>query len=366
MRLYNCDIYRFAEFIRNKKLVCFGAGKMLRSFLDDYKEMHIDSNILYIADNSQEKAGTVFSNGYLDIPVIGLRELLLLENVILLISCNDIAGIYEQLDAYPQMENWPCFAIKYIRSETNQKAEREREYSTTYRRTKEPLIPKKIHYCWFGKGEIPDQNKRWMESWSKYCPDYEIIRWDESNYDVTKNKYMYEAYQAGKWGFVPDYARMDIIYNNGGIYLDTDVELLKGLDELLYQQAFAGVDGSKNINLGVGFGAEKNLPILKEAMNFYETLIFYKEDRSYNLTDGPKLMKEFFNKKAYVNDGKYQVIGGMAVYPEKVLSAKCNYTRRILPNEHTIAVHHFDCSWAPEYKKQNIKNAGLLKRAIIL
>lgn len=317
MRLYNCDIYRFAEFIRNKKLVCFGAGKMLRSFLNDYKEMHIDSNILYIADNSQEKTGTVFSNGYLDIPVIGLRELLLLENVILLISCNDIAGIYEQLDAYPQMENWPCFAIKYIRSETNQKAEREREYPTTYRRTKESLIPKKIHYCWFGKGEIPDQNKRWMESWSKYCPDYEIIRWDESNYDVTKNKYMNEAYQAGKWGFVPDYARMDITYNNGGIYLDTDVELLKNLDELLYQQAFAGVDGSKNINLGVGFGAKKKLNILKEAMDFYETLTFCKKDGSYNLTDGPKLMKIFFNERGYENNGGYQIINDMAVYPEK-------------------------------------------------
>lgn len=366
MRLYNCDIYRFMEFVGNRKLVCFGAGKMLKNFLEDYEEMHIENSILYIADNSQEKVGTRFSLCGLDIPVIGLQELLLLEDVILLISCNDITGIYEQLNSYPEIENWPCFAIKFIRSETNQKIEREREYPTTYRRTKKPQIPKKIHYCWFGKGAIPDQNKRWMESWEKYCPDYEIIRWDENNYDVTKNKYMYEAYKAGKWGFVPDYARADIIYDNGGIYLDTDVELIRSLDELLYQQAFAGIDGSKNIALGLGFGAEKEFSIMKEIRDFYNSLNFCNEDGSYNLLDAPKVLRSFFQEKGYINNGAFQVIKGMAIYPEKVLSAKCNYTRRIYPNEYTIAIHHFDCSWAPEFKRQNLKSAELLKQALAL
>ena len=94
------------------------------------------------------------------------------------------------------------------------------------------MIPKKIHYCWFGGNPMPEKDKKCIESWKRYCPDYEIIRWDESNYDVSKNRYMKEAYEEKKWGFVPDYARLDIIYNEGGIYLDTDVELVKNLDDL--------------------------------------------------------------------------------------------------------------------------------------
>ena len=103
------------------------------------------------------------------------------------------------------------------------------------------MIPKKIHYCWFGGNPLPELAIRCIESWKKYCPDYEIIRWDESNYDVTKNKYMYQAYENKRWGFVPDYARLDIIYNYGGIYLDTDVELLNSLDDLLDQKCFLGI-----------------------------------------------------------------------------------------------------------------------------
>lgn len=89
------------------------------------------------------------------------------------------------------------------------------------------MIPKIIHYCWFGGAEIPEHDKKCIESWKKYCPDYQIIRWDESNYDYKKNPYMKEAYEAKKWGFVPDFARLDIVYEHGGIYLDTDVEIIR-------------------------------------------------------------------------------------------------------------------------------------------
>ena len=89
------------------------------------------------------------------------------------------------------------------------------------------MIPKVIHYCWFGANALPESAIECIESWKQFCPDYEIIQWNETNYDVTKNRYMHEAYQNKKYGFVPDYARLDIIYTHGGIYLDTDVELIK-------------------------------------------------------------------------------------------------------------------------------------------
>ena len=103
------------------------------------------------------------------------------------------------------------------------------------------MIPKVIHYCWFGGNEMSALEKKCIESWKTQCPDYEIIRWDETNYDVTKNLYMQQAYAAKKWAFVSDYARLDILYQHGGFYLDTDVELLQSLDALRTHAAFAGI-----------------------------------------------------------------------------------------------------------------------------
>ena len=95
------------------------------------------------------------------------------------------------------------------------------------------MIPKVIHYCWFGGNPLPEEAKRCIESWKKYCPDYKIIEWNENNYDVNSNEYMKSAYKEKKWAFVSDYARIDVVYKYGGIYMDTDVELVKGLDNLL-------------------------------------------------------------------------------------------------------------------------------------
>ena len=110
------------------------------------------------------------------------------------------------------------------------------------------MIPKIIHYCWFGGNELPENMRRCMESWKKYCPDYEIRRWDESNYDFNRISYSSEAYQVQKWGFVTDAIRLDVVYRYGGIYLDTDVELLKPLDDLLEHSAFFGFEGGRQVN----------------------------------------------------------------------------------------------------------------------
>lgn len=366
MKLYNCDIYRFMELISSKKLICFGAGQALKNFLSFFEDFHIENNIVCIADNNSEKVGEVFRFGHIEIPIVGVKDIIEQKNYILLVSCHDACGVYEQLSRYPELSDVGCFVTRFICSETNRKDEKNRKYPESFRITQEPLIPKKIHYCWFGKGEIPDQNKRWMESWSKYCPDYEIIRWDESNYDVTKNQYMYEAYQAIKWGFVPDYARMDIIYNYGGIYLDTDVELLKNLDELLYQKAFAGVDATRNISLGLGFGACKGCAIIREVRDFYLDKRFRNNDGSLNMVPAPTLQKNFFIRKGYVNNGEYQVIDEMTVYPEKVLSTKCIYTGKITQTKYSFSIHHYDGSWTSGRRNQDLKNMALFNIVTII
>lgn len=355
MQIVNGAIDQFCAEIMDKRLVCIGAGRVLRSFVETYESTGLLSQIRYIADNDDRKVGTEWKYKACSIPIISVEQAVQKENIMILISCADIVDILEQLGQYKELENTLCYVANYVRSETNLYDENKRWYPDDYRLTDKPVIPKKLHYCWFGGKEIPDRNLMWMESWKKYCPDYEIIRWDESNYDVTKNQYMYEAYQAQKWSFVSDYARLDIVYNEGGIYLDTDVEIIRSIDELLYQRAFMGIDCSKLISLGLGFGSLIHNPILKELCNIYEKRRFIKEDGSYDLTAIPTLQKDVFQKKGYINDGNYQVIDDVTIYPEKVLSAKCNWTGRIMPTKNTFMIHHYDGSWTPNERQARIK-----------
>ena len=138
------------------------------------------------------------------------------------------------------------------------------------------MIPKKIHYCWFGGGPLPTDVKKCIDSWRKFCPDYEIIRWDESNFIISdQNNFVQAAYENKAWAFVSDYARLRIIYENGGIYLDTDVELIRNLDELLDHVAFFGAHQVNGlVATGLGFGSEKRTKILKELLRLYDNTDF--------------------------------------------------------------------------------------------
>lgn len=355
MQFLNGDIHDFRTALKSKQLVCFGAGQALRNFIEEYAIYHLEQDILCIADNRNEWLPAKIRIVETEIPIIGIGQLLYMKNIMILISCLAVADVYEQLEGYQELKETPCWAANFIRSETRLQLEQSRWYPSEYRLTKEALIPKKIHYCWFGRKPIPKKNLEWMESWKKYCCDYEIIQWNEDNYDVTKNAYMYEAYKAGKWGFVPDYVRLDVIYRYGGIYLDTDVELIRNLDDLLYQKAFAGIDRSRDISLGLGFGAQLGCEIIRELRDFYDTCKFLNGDGSYNLKVAPFIQRSFFQEKGYINNGEYQVVEEMTIYPEKVLSPKCNWTGRVLPTAHTFAIHHYDGSWTSESDRDIVK-----------
>lgn len=214
------------------------------------------------------------------------------------------------------------------------------------------MIPKIIHYCWFGGTEIPERDRKCIESWKKFCPDYEIVRWDESNYDYKKNRYMREAYEAKKWGFVSDFARLDIVYEYGGIYLDTDVELVMSLDDLLENRAFMGFD-SGGINCGIGFGAEKNFPLLKDMLNeIYADRVFKLGKGDYNTTPCNVFANKFLEKHGLVLNNRQQKIEGMTVYPSDWFSPIDFSTGEFCSTENTHSIHYYNLSWlTPEEKK---------------
>ena len=212
------------------------------------------------------------------------------------------------------------------------------------------MIPKKIHYFWIGGNPKPESVLYCIESWKKYCPDYEIIEWNETNYDFTKNEYMRQAYEAKKWGFAPDFARLDIVYQHGGLYFDTDVELIKNPDHLLNNKAFFGFDRAKDtskntVACGLGFGAEQEQPILKDMMNMYSGLAFLKQDGSMDQTPSPIFTTMCLKRHGLKNEDTDQQLGNVMIYASDVLCPRSFGETKLHLTERTVSIHHFDATW---------------------
>ena len=225
------------------------------------------------------------------------------------------------------------------------------------------MIPKIIHYCWFGGNPLPEKDKKCIESWKKYCPDYEIKEWNESNYNINKNRYMSDAYKEKKWGFVPDYARFDIIYNEGGFYLDTDVELVKSLNELRENKAYMGFEGGMWINGGIGFGAEAKNPTIKGLRDMYENISFYNEDNTINLKPSPYYITEHLEGKGLKRENEIQMLEEMKIYPIEYFAPKDYTTGELSKTVNTISIHQYNASWFdPKIKVFRDKEQMLAKK----
>ena len=217
------------------------------------------------------------------------------------------------------------------------------------------MIPKKIHYCWFGGKPLSPSAKKYMKTWKKYCPDYEIIEWNEDNFNVKQNQYCKEAYEAKKWAFVSDYARFWILYKYGGIYFDTDVEIIKPLDEIIEKGPFMGCEscfedkklGVNSITVapGLGLGANPGLSIYKEILDLYDTLHFKNYDGSLNLKTVVKYNTEILLKYGLKNINQIQKCAGIYIYPKEYFCPQSFETGLIEITKNTYTIHHFDGSW---------------------
>lgn len=214
-------------------------------------------------------------------------------------------------------------------------------------------IPKTIHYCWFGRNPKPKLAEKCIKSWKKYCPDYEIIEWNEDNFDISAAPlYVRQAYEARKWAFVTDYVRLQVVYEYGGVYLDTDVELKKALDCLLGHKAYFGFENEKFINTGLGFGAEKELPILMEMMEDYQDVPFLLEDGTYDITPCPKRNTEVLLRHGLQLNGSKQILTGDILILPMVYLCPIDYeTKKKRYTRETVSVHWFDASWQSEEER---------------
>lgn len=210
------------------------------------------------------------------------------------------------------------------------------------------MIPKVIHFCWFGGKPLPESAEYCLSTWKKYCPDYEIRRWDESNFDVTCCRYVKEAYELKKWAFVSDYARFHILAEYGGIYLDTDVELLKPLDPLLACSAYAGIDQNAcgiTVSAGLGIAFEAGHPLLMEILSHYQSIPFVKNGIADTATTVCHHVTGILNKYGFIQEDTQQQVAGLTIYPSDYFSPKDFMSGKTQITPNTYSIHHYDCSW---------------------
>lgn len=225
------------------------------------------------------------------------------------------------------------------------------------------MIPKIIHYCWFGQGKKPELALKCIESWKKYLADYELVEWNESNFNISQNQYVQQAYENKKYAFVTDYVRLYVMYHYGGIYMDTDVEVIGNLDEFLHHQAFSGFESKGIIPTGI-MASEKEYSLFKEFMDYYEDKPFIKEDGSLDMKPNTVIMTDIISKYGFVPDGTYQIVKGFAIYPEDVFCPLEMGTGILKVTDRTKTIHYFSASWYSQNMKIKSKIAKYIRRII--
>ncbi len=227
------------------------------------------------------------------------------------------------------------------------------------------MIPKKIHYCWFGGNPLPKLAKKCLKSWKKYCPDYEIVLWDEKSFDIESCPlYVRQAYERKRWAFVSDYARLKIIYDEGGVYLDTDVEIVKSIDFLLENSAFFAVESDGiAVATGLGFGAEQGNQAVKAMMDDYGDAPFIKEDGTPDLTPCPVRNTRTLYRFGFVKENKEQLLdGGIRVLPSEYMCPMFFSTGILTLTDNTVSIHHYSSSWIKGLTRYRAKLTRFLRR----
>ena len=221
------------------------------------------------------------------------------------------------------------------------------------------MIPKIIHYCWFGGKPLPKGAEKCIASWKKYLPGYEVKRWDESNFDVNAIPYTREAYAACKFAFVSDYARFWILYHYGGVYFDTDVEVIRPIDDIINRGGFLGVESNRNgiytVNPGLGFAATQGTAVIGEMMNLYSTFHFINTDGASDLKNIVEITTDYLSSKGLQNTDEIQDCCGFTIYPKDYFCPIDYDTRELKITENTRTIHHYAESWVP--RSTRFKNA---------
>ncbi len=344
MALINCSFDDFVKHIKTKKksIVCYGAG-MLPLYIEPlFLQYGLMQMIHLFIDSNQKKEGQTvsFQNRSIRIVMPDYLKTLDEKKYVIIITTEMYEEVLNKIRNYVDLSRWECYAypllnLSLFKSMTSKKM----VYGS------QSCIPKVIHYIWFGKSEKKELHLRCIESWKKHCPNYKILEWNETNYDIHKNKYVEQAYQRKKWAYVSDYARLDILYQHGGVYLDTDVELLGNMDALLATEAFVCFGEWPVPNSGAGVGCVKRNPIIKEIMETREHIGFIQEDGSDDSHTNSNYEMQTLMRHGFHMNFEYQTKDGMTLYPPDIIAPVSVTGKDAFVTDRSIGIHYCNNSW---------------------
>lgn len=216
-------------------------------------------------------------------------------------------------------------------------------------------IPRIIHYCWFGGKPKPPLAEKCIASWKKFCPDYEIREWNEDNFDLsTAPAYVHQAYEAGRWAFVTDYVRLVALVKMGGVYMDTDVEVVKPLDAYLQHEAFAGFESVDRVQTGL-LACRPDFPLFREFLSHYDTAQFLLPDGTQDTTTNVEVLTRLCVARGLQLNNCYQVVDGLAVYPREYFCPVDFETEKLKRTRKTVTIHWFCASWQTEEEREFLR-----------
>lgn len=318
MKFIDCDYSAFKQKVLDKKVVLFGASTGWDYYLSVLPSLREDvlGRVCFIVDNDISKINKTCMIAGREFAIKNPDSLRECENIVILITVRFryFQAICDQLLSYGLPDNIECFALQLLyETKDGGKGVDNSCVSSYFKVHSDEKIPAKIHSFWFSKDEKPKSYKKCIESWKRFCPEFEIYEWNSENYDVTKNMYMKQAFEHKKWAFASDYARLDVVYEYGGIYLDMDVELVAPINQMLCAQAFFCRQYNGIIDMGSGFGACKGDLLVKELLDDYENLEFILPDGSMDTTVQPARLGHIFTKHGLKEGHDSQVIGNTLI-----------------------------------------------------
>lgn len=224
------------------------------------------------------------------------------------------------------------------------------------------MIPKIIHYCWFGRGEKPELAKKCIASWKKFCPDFEIREWNEDNCDYLAMPFMAEAYAAKKYAFVSDVMRLVVLEQYGGVYFDTDVEVVRDISPLLNDEGFIGFENNRFVNSGQVMAAVPHQPIVQAMIDEYKKLHYMQPDSSVMPVGCPRLNSDVLGRFGLIRNGQEQIVAGIHVYPDDYFNPMDSTTGKLTKTENTYSIHWYSMSWLPKRTQMKAKLGRIVRR----
>lgn len=326
-----------------KKIILFGAGAVCKTYIHYImKKYDISSKVIMVIDNNPAKQGMIIN---FDGNAVVVRSINALEecddDYCMIITNGEFYSVMLQLNKIHKCRDKICFISAIM--QLDRVYDRSKHF--VFKDFEEPQIPKIINYCWFSNNPIPDKLINCINTWKEMCPDYEIVRWDEKAFDINKYNYTKEAYELKKWGYIPDVVRLEILYEIGGFYFDTDVKIIKNLDALRFQQCFCSRERAGHINFGGGSGSVPHNEIIKEILEFRKDVPFYLGDGRFNAEASGFYETTPLMKYGLVIEDINQKLDGINVYASEFFSPYNYINGENILNDNTFSIHYFNGSW---------------------